>query len=334
MTIVIAVAGIFGVLLAWGLPPFATASERTEDAYVHGMVTPLSTEVSGTVKSVAVRDYERVAKGDLLIQLDTRGFAEKLAQAKAQLASSEASLSGIAQERAIATSNIEAADASVDAAQASLAAARKNLERATHLQERGVMTESDTEDLQLSQEKALAALRQAKAQAGMARQSLAALDTSESAREAAVSQARAAVSLAQIDLDNTSVFAPIDGRLGEVSAHQGQYVSAGSRLLTIVPDDVWIVANFKETQLDRLRIGQPVQVSVDALGGTEYAGHIERFSPATGSQFSVLGSSNATGNFIKIVQRVPVLISLDKGRGQEALLAPGMSVVVSAGSNG
>ncbi len=139
--------------------------------------------------------------------------------------------------------------------------------------------------------------------------------------------AEAAVQLARIDLDNTEITAPVDGRLGEVSARLGQYVTAGTRVATIVPDKVWVVANFKETQVRGMKVGQPVKFTVDALGDAPLSGRIEDFSPATGSEFSVLAASNATGNFIKIAQRIPVRIAIDPDQPLADSLAPGMSVV-------
>ena len=330
LALIVGVLGVVGVLYAWGLPPFRASTQTTDDAYVRGQVTTLAPQVSGNIKLVAVQDYQRVAAGDLLIQLDDSSYVQQLASARAQLASAEASLSGTAQDRSIAKSSVESADAAVDSAEAALAGAKADMDRSSQLRERGVVTRSDDEDLQLSYRQATASLRQAKAQAETARQKLAAIDIEERSREAGVQHARAAVSLAQIALDNTRIVAPVDGRLGELSAHLGQYVSAGTRLVTVVPDTIWVVANFKETQLAGLQEGQAVSFTVDALGKARLTGHIESFSPATGSQFSVLGSSNATGNFIKIAQRIPVRISVDANQSAAAKLAPGMSVVVRA----
>ena len=135
--------------------------------------------------------------------------------------------------------------------------------------------------------------------------------------------------LAEIDLQNTRITAPRDGQLGEVGARVGQYVSVGTQLMALVPDRIWVVANFKETQLAGMRAGQPVTFTVDAFQHASLTGHIERFSPAAGSEFSVLKADNATGNFTKVAQRVPVRIAVDPGQNLTNRLAPGMSVVVS-----
>jgi multidrug resistance efflux pump len=148
-----------------------------------------------------------------------------------------------------------------------------------------------------------------------------------------VQGAKAAVRLAEIDLQNTRITAPEDGQLGEVGARLGQYVAAGTQLLTIVPERIWVIANFKETQLPGMKIGQPVTFTVDALNHAALTGHIERFSPAAGSEFSVIRTDNATGNFTKVAQRVSVRITIDPGQALAERLSPGMSVVVSVDTN-
>jgi multidrug resistance efflux pump len=144
-----------------------------------------------------------------------------------------------------------------------------------------------------------------------------------------VQGAEAAVHLAEIDLQNTRIVAPQDGRLGEIGARVGQYVSAGTQLLAVVPEKIWVVANFKETQLPGMKVGQPVTLQVDALEHARLSGHIEQFSPAAGSEFTVLKADNATGNFTKVAQRVPVRIAIDPNQDLAERLAPGMSVEVS-----
>jgi multidrug resistance efflux pump len=169
---------------------------------------------------------------------------------------------------------------------------------------------------------------QAEAGLEVSKQALATTLGARAGLQAAVSGAEAAVELARIDLDNTRIVAPRDGRLGEIGARIGQYVTAGSQLLALVPNDVWVVANFKETQLDGMKAGQPVAIAVDALQRNELTGHIERFSPAAGSEFSIIRPDNATGNFTKVAQRVGVRIVVDPGQPLAEMLSPGLSVVV------
>lgn len=325
----IGVLGVLGVLYAWRLPPFETTIRTTEDAYVRGQVTFIAPQLAGVVAEVAVQDYQRVKAGDLLVRIDEDSYREKVAQAQAALDAAEASLANSDQDRKSAEASVKAAEAGVVSAKASLKLANANLDRSNALKKRGVLSNQNADETQLSYEQAQAAVQQAAANAETARQSLASVITGRTSLEANVRQAEATVKLAQISLDYTRIVAPVDGRLGEVSAHVGQYVTAGTKLTSLVPDTIWIVANFKETQLAGMNIGQKVTFTVDALGKAELTGKIASFSPATGSEFSVLGSSNATGNFIKISQRLPVRINIDPDQALAARLVPGMSVVAS-----
>ncbi|WP_339948123.1 HlyD family secretion protein [uncultured Albimonas sp.] len=319
--------GVAGVLYAWGLPPFEPTAQATEDAYVRGKVTFLAPQVAGEVVEVAAEDFAEVEAGDLIVRIDDATYAQQLAQAEAQLDAARADLASASQERLSAEANVEAADAGVASARAALEVVRAELDRATELRSRGVVTEREAQARRLAFDQAGATLRQAAAQAETARQDVDAVAVERRSRAAAVEEAEAAVELARIDLAHTRIRAPVAGKLGEVSARVGQYVTPGARLASLVPARKWIVANFKETQLSGLHVGDPVRFTVDALGDAELTGRIEGFSPATGSEFSVLGPSNATGNFIKIAQRLPVRIAIDPDQRLADRLAPGMSVV-------
>ncbi len=179
-----------------------------------------------------------------------------------------------------------------------------------------------------------AGVSQARAQRDVAQQNVTSAEVGRGSLAAAVQAADAAVKLAAIDLENTTITAPRDGRLGEVGVRLGQYVTPGTQLMAIVPDQIWVVANFKETQMARIRVGQPASFRVDALRRERLKGHVERISPAAGSEFSVLRPDNATGNFTKVAQRIPVRISLDPGQPLAERLAPGMSVIVSVDTAG
>ncbi|WP_156503112.1 HlyD family secretion protein, partial [Tistrella mobilis] len=185
-----------------------------------------------------------------------------------------------------------------------------------------------------ARDQAVAALAQAEAAVEVAKQDLQSVIVGRGTLDAAVEAARAAVRLARIDLDNTRITAPVDGRMGEIGVRLGQYVTAGTQLAAIVPADRWIIANFKETQLSGMRPGQPVSFTVDALPGQSFRGRIERFSPATGSEFAVLKPDNATGNFTKVAQRLPVRIAIDGDQPALDGLAPGLSVVVRVDTEG
>ena len=329
IAVLIGLAGLALVLYAWHLPPFRTSVESTENAYVKGYVTMISPQLSGYVSEVAVSDYATVKEGEVLVRIDDRIYAQKLEQARATLASQKALLANSSQQELSAKASIAAAEAQLDGARAAEKRARQSWERVASLVDKGVASSSEYEQSQATREQALATTHQAQAAIEVARQSLAAVIGNRPSLEAGVSGAEAAVELAEIDLGNTIIKAPRDGRIGEVGVRLGQYVTAGAQLMAIVPADVWVIANFKETQLDGMKVGQKVTVSVDALGHRELTGHIQGFSPAAGSEFAVIRPDNATGNFTKIAQRIGTRIHIDDGQPEAALLAPGLSVVVT-----
>ncbi|MGO4573451.1 HlyD family secretion protein [Microvirga sp. 2TAF3] len=329
IAVALGLTGLALVLYAWRLPPFTSSVETTDNAYIRGQVTIISPQLAGYIAEVAVQDYQKVKAGQVLARLDSRIFEQKLKQAEASLAAQKAALANSEQKRRSDEARIAAGEAQVNGAKAALATAEANWNRVEPLLQRGVTTQSAADQSKASLEQAKAALGQAQAALEVARQDLAATRVSRQSLEAAVQGAEAAVHLAEIDLQNTTITAPQDGRLSEVGARLGQYVAAGSQLMAIVPETVWVVANFKETQLSDMKVGQPVTFTVDALEHASLHGHVERFSPAAGSEFSVLKPDNATGNFTKVAQRVPVRVAIDPGQELAGQLAPGMSVVVS-----
>lgn len=327
VTLLAGAAGILLVLYAWRLPPFVTSVETTDNAYVRGYVTLMSPQISGYVVDVPVKDYQQVKQGAVLARIDDRIYAQKVAQARATLDAQKASLANSHQQELSAKANINSAEAQIDSANAAQKRAELASNRIRNLGERGIASTSETEQAQSTLDQAKASVHQAEAALEVAKQSLATIIVNRASLEANVAGAEATVHLAEIDLNNTTITAPRDGHLGEVGVRIGQYVSAGTQLMAVVPDDVWVIANFKETQLDGMKVGQPVVVSVDALNRRKLTGHIERFSPAAGSEFAVIKPDNATGNFTKIAQRVGVRIGIDDNQ-QITELAPGLSVVV------
>jgi len=329
VALAIGLVGLAVILYAWRLPPFASAIETTENAYVRGQVTVIAPQLAGYVAEVPVQDFAVVKRGDLLLRIDDRIYAQKLEQARAGLAAQRATLANSDQTRAAAEARVRAAEANIASAEAALRTAEANWGRIEPLRERGVVSQTSTDQSQQALDQGRASLTASNAAAEVARQDVQTAIVNRQSLAAAVEGAEAAVHLAEIDLQNTRILAPQDGRLGEVSARLGQYVTAGTQLVALVPDQLWLIANFKETQLAGLRVGQPVSFTVDALQHARLSGHIERFSPAAGSEFSVIRPDNATGNFIKIAQRVPVRIAIDPGQPLAERLAPGLSVVVS-----
>jgi multidrug resistance efflux pump len=329
IALAIGLVGLAFILYAWRLPPFTSSVETTENAYVRGQVTVISPQLAGYIAEVAVQDFAQVKQGQLLVRIDDRIFAQKRDQARANLAAQRAALANSEQARRAAEARLRQSEANVDSVQATLRTAEANWGRIEPLRERGVVTQSSTDQSLMTLDQARASLAATNAAVDVARQDVQTAIVNRQSLEAAVEGAEAAVHLAEIDLQNTRIVAPQDGRLGEVGARLGQYVAAGTQLFALVPEQVWVIANFKETQLAGMRIGQPASFTVDALHHVRLTGHVERFSPAAGSEFSVIRAENATGNFVKIAQRVPVRIAIDPGQPLANRLAPGLSVVVS-----
>lgn len=330
-TIVVLVIGILGVLTilyAWQLPPFSPRLPETENAQVRGRVTTIAPQAAGYIVAVEVQDFQAVKRGDVMFRLDDRQATHRLEQAEAALEGARAGIAIAEQSVHSAQALVRSREAGLRSAEAALTASESSATRSAELRERGVASESAVET-------SGAALAQARADVAAAR---AALETGEEdvksatvsieARRADVAAAEAAVDLARVDLDNTVVRAPEDGRMGQIGARLGQYVTAGTALASLVAPDVWIVANFKETDLHGARVGQKVVFTVDALEDRPFTGVVESYSPAAGSEFSLLPATNATGNFTKVTRRLPVRIAIDPGQEQAEYLLPGLSVVV------
>ncbi|MFK3815023.1 HlyD family secretion protein [Pseudomonas sp. NPDC089407] len=325
----VALAGILLVLYAWRLPPFSSAIESTENALVRGQVTIIGPQLSGYIVDVPVHDFQFVKAGDLLVQLDDRIYKQRLAQAIAQLQQQQAALANNLQQRNSAEATIAQRQAAIGDAQAQAAKAKADLGRNQALVDDGSVSRRELDLARASNAAAIANLAQARAALEIARQDRETVVVNRAALEASVENAKAAVELARIDLDNTRVTAPRDGQLGQIGTRLGAYVNSGAQLMALVPDTLWVIANMKETQMAQVRIGQPVSFTVDALNHLKLQGHVQQISPATGSEFALLQADNATGNFVKIAQRIPVRITVDADQPQARQLRPGMSVVVS-----
>lgn len=328
LAVLLGVAGLVAVLYAWHLPPFSSEVQTTDNAYVRGYVTLISPQLSGYVTDVPIKDYETVKAGAVLARLDDRIYRQKVGQANATLASQKAALANSVQQENAAKARIGASDAALDSARFAKRRAEENWNRIEELSNKGIATQSEREQSRTTLDQANASVSQAEANLEVSKQDLQTIIVSRDSLSAAVAGAEASVELAKIDLSNTVITAPRDGVVGEVGVKLGQYVSAGTQLMAVVPHDTWVIANFKETQLAYIQPGQRVEVSVDALKHATLTGHVERFSPAAGSEFSVIKPDNATGNFTKVAQRVPVRIAIDEGQDLAKHLAPGLSVVV------
>lgn len=291
LIVLLAAGAVVAVLAAWDLPPFAGGREKTDNAYVRGLTMNVAPEVSGYVVAVEVKDYEQVHAGQVLARIDDRIYKARVAAARANLS---AQLAGLANARA------------------QLLRARADMARVDDLVRDGSVSLRE-------RDQTLAALRQAEAQA---RQE----NGGQGSFEAQVDGARAQLQLAQIDLEHTVIIAAENGQVSEIGVRDGQYVTNGTQLMSLVPIDRWVIANFKETQVAGIACGQHATFSVDALNGARFTGRVEQLAPAAGSEFAVLKPDNATGNFVKVPQRIGVLIAIDPKQRLAARLAPGMSV--------
>uniref|UniRef100_UPI0004784A93 HlyD family secretion protein n=1 Tax=Pseudomonas asplenii TaxID=53407 RepID=UPI0004784A93 len=325
----IALTGVLIVLYAWQLPPFSSAIESTENALVRGQVTLIGPQLSGYVFEVPVQDFQHVKAGDLLVRLDDRIYRQRLDQSLAQLAVQKAALANNLQQRRSAEATIAQRRAALENSKAQARKSGADLARNQALIADGSVSRRELDVTRADHAQTLAAIAQAEAALEISRQDLQTVVVNRDSLEAAVTNAEAAVELARIDLSNTRVVAPRDGQLGQIGVRLGAYVNSGAQLMALVPERRWIIANMKETQMADVREGQAVTFTVDALDHRRFSGRVQRISPATGSEFSLLQADNATGNFVKIAQRVPVRITVDPGQDQAERLRPGMSVVVS-----
>jgi multidrug resistance efflux pump len=323
------VVGIAAVLYAWQLPPFTSTVQTTNNAFIKGRVTLIAPQLPGYVVAVPVTDYKHVAKGDVLVQLDDRIYVQQIAQAEATLQQQENVLANFEQNHASKQASVDLAAAQLTAAEAALENAQSASSRSTSLLASGLSPQSAADQVRSALVQAQSTVAQAQASLSIAQQNLALVDAGLPALQGAVKGAQATVELARINLSNTKIVAPVDGTLGEVTARVGQFVSVGSQLTSVTPPNTWVIANFKETQMFGIAVGQHVTFTVDALNHARLTGHISEISPAAGSEFSVLKPDNATGNYTKIAQRIPVRIEIDADQNLSQTLLAGMSVEVS-----
>jgi multidrug resistance efflux pump len=325
----VALVGVLIVLYAWRLPPFSSAIVSTENALVRGQVTLIGTQLGGYVVDVKVQDFQQVKQGELLALIDDRIYQQRYEQAQAQLAAQKAALENWVQARGTAAAGVLLNQAALANAEAQSARSRADLKRVDSLAADGSLSLREQDSSKAASAQTAAAVQQARASLEIAKQQVRTVTVNKLSLEAAVANAEAALKAAKVDLDNTRITAPEDGQLGQVTVRKGAYVNTGAQLMGLVPRQLWVIANLKETQMNNVLVGQSATFKVDALDGALLTGQVERISPATGSEFSVLPADNATGNYVKIAQRIPVRIRIDPGQAKARRLAPGMSVIVS-----
>lgn len=303
--------------------------QTTDDAYAASDITVLSAKVAGYVEAVEVGDNQSVKKGDVLIRLESRDYVAKRDQAQALALARRQSLSQIEARLHLQDSQIRAAGADVAAAAADTERARGDFERAQKLVKNEFASRQKLDQTQADSQRTAAQLNRAKAGAEAAKRQVGVLDAELAQARALAEEAEALLELTQIDLENTVIRAPVDGVVGNRSAQAGEYVRPGTQLLVVVPlDKVWIEANFKETQLTHMKPGQIATVKIDAFPDQPLIGRVESMAPASGAKFSLLPPENATGNFTKVVQRVPVRIALPADSPLAGRIMPGLSAVV------
>jgi membrane fusion protein (multidrug efflux system) len=312
----------------WNRWTGAVRFERTDDASIAGDLTPLATKVSGYVSNVAVADFQTVHRGDLLVEIEPADYQASLAQADANLAGAQATLANLENQKAVQRALIRQADANVQATAADVQRYHLEAQRQRDLvRDRLAGTQQAVEQGDANEKRSAAQLVLNTAQVDQQRAVLDSLDVQQKQLEAQVRAAEAQLQLARNNLQYTRITSPADGMAGQRQVRPGQFVNTGTQLISIMPlPNIWVIANYKETQMTNVRIGQPVQVTVDAFPDLTLKGHVEGWSPGTGSTFALLAPDNATGNFTKVVQRVPVKIVLDANPALGTLVRPGMSV--------
>jgi membrane fusion protein (multidrug efflux system) len=317
----IAAAADFG----YGYATTGRYLETTDDAYVKADSTIISPKVSGYIAQVQVGDNEKVKAGQLLARIDDRDFKAALDQAHADVNASEAAVRNLDAQISLQAPIIEQGTADVAAAEANLQFAQEEQARYDGLMKTGSGTIQRAQQTDAALREKAAQLQHGKSGLLAAQRKVDVLTTDRAKAVAQLDRSRAVEAQAALNLSYTQITAPVDGTVGARSLRVGQYVQAGTQLMAVVPlDAVYVVANFKETQLTHVRNGQPVEIEIDSFHGTKLRGHVDSLSPASGLEFALLPPDNATGNFTKIVQRVPVKIVLDD-HTLTGLLRPGMS---------
>jgi membrane fusion protein, multidrug efflux system len=327
--VVLAAAGIIVGLFAtqWDRWVGGSIRQTTDDAYVQGDITPLSAQVDGYVREVPVEDFQYVKKGDLLFQIEDDDYQARVAQAEADATAAQAAIENVKARKAAQKALVAQAQDTITGTQANLVRAQLEDTRQRKLLETTFGTQQRVEQTDAAEKQLAATLASNQAALDEQQRQLAVLDTQEEQLRADAKAKQAALDLAKINLDHTRITAPVDGEVSQRGVFTGQYVHAGTQLITVVPlSNVWVIANYKETQLTHVVVGQGAEIRIDTFPGVVVKAKVDSISPASGSQFSLLPPDNATGNFTKVVQRIPVKLVLNPDNPLAGRLRPGMSV--------
>jgi membrane fusion protein (multidrug efflux system) len=312
----------------WNRWTGAVRYESTDDAYLTGDLTPLAAKVSGYVGKVMVTDFQAVRRGDLLVEIEPSDYQAQLEQAEANLAAAQANLDNNAIQKEVQRALVRQADATIQATAADLLRYHLEAERQrTLVVGRLAGTQQAVEQANDNERRTAAQLALNTAQLDQQKALLAGLDVQQKQLAAQMRAAQAQLDLARNNLGYTRITAPADGMTGQRQVRPGQFVNVGTEVIAVIPlKNIWVIGNYKETQMTNVRIGEPARVTVDAFPDLVLHGHVDSWSPGTGSTFALLPPDNATGNFTKVVQRVPVKIVLDPDPALGTLLRAGMSV--------
>jgi membrane fusion protein, multidrug efflux system len=356
VVVLLAVAVVATVTRNWNSWEGGRVEQATDDAYVRGDLTPLSTKVAGIVKDVKVSDFQQVHKGDLLVELQDDDFKAQVAQASAAVEAAKAALENNRRQRELQDTRIQKAFAGIDQAKAQIAAAQAGKEatwadvvrtRAERNRQEGLIQTQSTTTQKVEQavadeqryvaqaasrdadlEQARTSLRTNEINVETERRSKTVLESQDLQLVADLHNKEAALAAAQINLGYTRIYSPGDGNVGERQVRTGQLVSPGTQVLSFVANTKWIQGNYRETQLTNMKVGDPAEIRIDAYPGQMIRGKVIEIAPASGSQFALLPPDNATGNYTKVVQRVPVKIVLDDS-ALASKLRPGLSVIAT-----
>jgi len=335
----------FAALLYFGLVYFndALTHEATDDAFIEGHIVSVAPKIAGHVANVFVHDNQFVKKGEPLVEIDTRDYQIQLDKRQASVQTYNANLKAILSVLELMGAKVTTAEAAArqahaqeDASRAANTDAQATFQRAQELLKTRTISQQEFDDAQAAAKSAAANLKSAEENSTVTDSRVNEAKTTFSATQAGVDWVRAqvneadiGVSGAELDLSYTKIFAPGDGRVSRKAVEPGNYVQVGQALMALVQPEAWVVANFKETQLAHVRTNQPVEIEIDSLPGRQFRGHVDSVQAGSGARFSLLPPENAIGNFVKVVQRVPVKILFDEPLPAEQVVGPGMSVYPS-----
>jgi membrane fusion protein (multidrug efflux system) len=321
-TVALLVVIVLAVATRWYIA--SLAYETTDDAFIDSRPVTISSQVNGAIVDVPVTDNQLVGAGTVLARIDSRDYLTSLNQAKAQVDQANASIANDKAQLGEQQAHIGQATQQVDLAQAALTFAQQQYARYQGLAQRqsGTVEQAQQDFSNLQQAQATLLANQAALEA--AKKQISVLEAQIKGAEGQLEQARASQQQAETNLSRTTITAPVAGRVTKLTAAKGGYAQVGQALMMFVPRDMWVTANFKETQLTDMRPGQPVEVTIDAYPGRTFAAHVDSIQAGSGTVFSLLPAENATGNYVKVVQRVPVKIVFDRPPG--VYIGPGMSV--------